>query len=123
MKSLAGLQSQNERLAESVKKMEQTRGLASVEEKVCESCEDTGSLKESVATLQAANDALQKEMSEFKAKVAEQVEDTMRLEEEKILLIKENERLSKRATSRRAPATASTNKRRLELEKPSNNAD
>ena len=71
MQSLAGLQAQNERLAESVKKMEQAKGLVSVEEKVCESCEDTGSLKESVATLQAANDTLQKEMSDFKAKVTE----------------------------------------------------
>ena len=71
MQSLSGLQAQNERLAESVKKMEQAKGLVSVEEKVCESCEDTGLLKESVATLQAANDTLQKEMADFKAKVAE----------------------------------------------------
>ena len=49
----------------------------------------------------------------------------MRLEEEKLLLIKENERLTKRATARNraAPANASINKRRLELEKPANNAD
>ena len=48
----------------------------------------------------------------------------MRLEEEKLLLIKENERLTKRATARnRATPNTSVNKRRLELEKPANNAD
>ena len=46
MQQLSGLQAQNERLAESVKKMEQAKGLASVEESICESCEDTGQLKE-----------------------------------------------------------------------------
>jgi hypothetical protein len=41
MKQLKDLQAQNERLAEAVRKMEQTKGLAKVEENICESCEDT----------------------------------------------------------------------------------